>query len=153
MTKKRLLIVGMEDQNTNDSLKLMMDFEGYEVMSIQSANEALEYILNNSGAFDAIIIEPYIRKEDIDGFAMIEQIRESGNTSPIIALSNRAGVGDKVRGLNAGADAYLTKPFHKDELQAYIDATIRGRKLDNAEHETKATSITSRVDALKPGML
>lgn len=125
MTKKKILVAGM-DGPTSGSLELMLGSEGYVPMSIQSGDEAFEHICSDPDAFDAIIIEPNMSKQDIDGVEMIKTIREGGIAAPIIALSNRAGIEDKVNGLKAGADAYLTIPFHKDELLAQIEAQFKG---------------------------
>lgn len=73
--------------------------------------------------FDTLIID--IMLPEMDGFTLIKRLREKGKNTPIIVLSARGRVDDRVKGLEAGADDYLTKPFSFSELLARVQALIR----------------------------
>ena len=79
---------------------------------------------------------------DMSGFDVLRKLRVSRVRAPILILSGLAGVDDKVRGLGFGADDYLTKPFHKDELVARINAIVRRSK-------GHAQSVIQTIDGLR----
>jgi two-component system, OmpR family, response regulator len=116
----RLLVV--EDAPKMSSL-LQRAFreDGYAVDVQASGHDAVW--MGCEFDFDAVILD--IGLPDIDGFDVCRQLRERGRRMPILMLTAREAVPDLVHGLDAGADDYLTKPFHIDELRARIRALIR----------------------------
>ena len=99
---------------------------GHVVDAAADGHEGLERAL--SGSYDLVILD--VMLPGPDGFDVIQQIREAGVTSPVLFLSARAEVSDRVRGLNLGADDYLSKPFAFAELLARIQALARRRMLE-----------------------
>ncbi|MCI2956217.1 response regulator transcription factor [Agromyces atrinae] len=94
---------------------------GYNTRVTASGVEAVEYGL--SGEFDLVVLD--VNLPDIDGFAVLEQLRGSGSDVPVIMLTARVELQDTVAGLEGGADDYLGKPFRFDELLARIRLRIR----------------------------
>ena len=82
----------------------------------------------------------------MSGYDVLKQLRVSKIKTPILILSGLAGIEDKVRGLGVGADDYMTKPFHKDELVARIHAVVR-RSKGHAQSVIKTGDITVNLDA------
>jgi two-component system OmpR family response regulator len=95
--------------------------DGYAVDVQASGHEAVW--MASECDFDAVILD--IGLPDIDGFEVCRQLRERGRRMPILMLTAREAVFDLVRGLDVGADDYLTKPFELDELRARVRALIR----------------------------
>jgi len=95
--------------------------EAYAVELFERGDAALDAAL--TGRFDAMIIDR--RLPDLDGVAIVEQLRSSGMTTPMLILTALGTVPDKVRGLDAGANDYLVKPFDFDELFARLRAIRR----------------------------
>lgn len=93
----------------------------YSVDWLQSGEEALSYA--RSGNYDAIILD--IMLPNLDGFEILQQLRQAKIQSPILCLTARDSVEDRVRGLNLGADDYLVKPFDFSELLARLHALLR----------------------------
>ena len=118
----RILVV----EDTRDMNKLIvktLSKNGYSVDGCFNGKEALDYI---SGAeYDAIILD--IMMPQIDGYQLINILRENGNETPVLFLTARDAIEDRVKGLDLGADDYLIKPFDFDELLARIRAITRKR--------------------------
>lgn len=81
--------------------------------------------LAGSGAYDAVILD--IMLPGLDGLSVLARMRRAGSDAPVILLTARGDVRDRVRGLDAGADDYLAKPFHVEELLARVRAVPRRR--------------------------
>ena len=113
----RILVVE-PDTATAQAIELMLRADGFNVQVAHDDEEALS--LGKLYDYDAITIEAK--------FSVIRQLRTAKVKSSIIVLSGFASVSDIVQGLGVGADDYLTKPFHKDELTARIRAVVRRRK-------------------------
>ncbi len=96
---------------------------GYAVDHAAGGQEGLERAL--AGKFDLIVTDRMLPK--IDGLQIIHQLRATGLTTPVLVLSALGTVDDRIRGLKAGGDDYLTKPFAFDELLARIEALLRRR--------------------------
>lgn len=94
---------------------------GYAVDRCGDGEEAL--ILAESTAYDAAIVDLMLPR--LDGLSLIQQLRAKGNRMPVVILSAKASVDDRVKGLHAGSDDYLTKPFAFTELLARVQALIR----------------------------
>jgi two-component system alkaline phosphatase synthesis response regulator PhoP len=116
----RILLV--EDElNLARPLQFNLEQEGYEVRLTPSGKKALEIIGEES--FDLIILD--LMLEEIDGFEVARQIRQNNQKLPILMLTARSAVQDRIHGLELGADDYITKPFHLKELLLRVERTIR----------------------------
>ncbi len=104
-----------------ESLARALEFEGYEVSTAPDGVEALRAISTDEP--DAVILD--VMMPGFDGLEVARKVRAKGNPVPILMLTARHEVGDRVQGLDAGADDYLVKPFSLDELLARIRALLR----------------------------
>ena len=120
MPTARLLIVE-DDQGVRESLARALQYEGYDVGVAADGFAALERI--RAEDHDAIILD--VMMPGLDGLQVARKIRGDGRTTPILMLTARHEVSDRVSGLDAGADDYLVKPFALDELLARLRALLR----------------------------
>ena len=118
--KKRILLVEDEPDIVR-GLKDSLEFEGFEVDFTSSGKEGVK-LMKERGA-DCVILD--LMLPDINGYQVCEEIRETNAVVPIIILTARGQESDKIRGLDAGADDYVTKPFSIGELLARIKAMFR----------------------------
>lgn len=95
--------------------------EGYAVNQLHDGDEALSTI--STTPFDVVVLD--IMLPGRDGLSVVRQLRQRGNHTPILLLSARGGVNERVEGLDAGADDYLAKPFALEELIARVRALVR----------------------------
>src|ERR1700740_1989706 len=119
----RVLLIE-DDSATAQSIELMLKSESFNVYTTDLGEEGID--LGKIYDYDIILLDlnlPYM-----SGFEVLRSLRVSKVKTPILILSGLAGIEDKVRGLGFGADDYLTKPFHKDELVARIQAIVRRSK-------------------------
>jgi two-component system OmpR family response regulator len=116
----RLLLVE-DDEKIAGFVEKGLKSSGFAVDVASTGPDGLDMALGAD--FDTLIID--IMLPGMDGFALIEKLRAKGKNTPIIVLSARGRVGDRVKGLEAGADDYLTKPFSFSELLARVQALIR----------------------------
>ncbi len=128
----RILVVD-DDRAVRDSLRRSLEFNGYDVALANDGVEALARI--NGLDPDALIVDVMMPR--LDGIETTKALRAAGNDLPILVLTARDSVGDRVDGLDAGADDYLAKPFALEELLARVRAMLRRRTLgtDVAEDE------------------
>lgn len=115
------VLVVEDDKKLAPFLKKALTEEGYIVDACRTGREAKEQAM--SIAYSLILLDWML--PDIDGVSVCRDLRRGGNNTPILMLTARAEVGERVIGLDAGADDYLTKPFELDELLARIRAGIR----------------------------
>jgi DNA-binding response OmpR family regulator len=144
-TSPRILIVEDEDHLAT-GLKLNLELEGYSAEVAQTAREAGELLLDAT-RFDAIVLD--VMLPDFDGFSLCAKLRQSGNYTPVIMLTARSSAEDRVRGLEAGADDYLVKPFDLNELLARVRSVLRRQHWDRAEDRAPPRVVTigqGRVD-------
>lgn len=116
----RILLIE-DDPATAQLMELMLKSEGMHVYTTDLGEEGID--LAKLYAYDMILLD--INLPDISGFEVLSTLRRSRVNTPVMIVSGLAGVEDRVRGLELGADDYLTKPFHKDELVARIHAITR----------------------------
>src|SRR3954463_13167188 len=116
----RVLVVD-DDRAVRESLRRSLEFNGYAVTLAADGAEALASIAGHSP--DALVIDVMMPR--LDGIETTRALRSAGNDLPILVLTPRDSVGDRVEGLDAGADDYLTKPFALDELLARLRAMLR----------------------------
>jgi two-component system OmpR family response regulator len=121
---QRLLIVEDED-HLAAGLKLNLELEGYRVDVAGNAKEAGQRLLDPVG-YDAIVLD--VMLPDVNGFDLCRKFRDAGNFIPVIMLTARSSPDDRVRGLEAGADDYMVKPFELDELLARVRSVLRRQR-------------------------
>lgn len=117
----RILVVE-DEPHLASVLHLNLSLEGYDVVIAGDARQAGQKLLNPQ-SFDLILLD--VMLPDIDGMQFCEHLRASGNFVPVLMLTARATPADRVRGLEAGADDYLPKPFVLEELLARVRSLLR----------------------------
>ncbi|WP_300679760.1 response regulator transcription factor [Nocardioides sp.] len=118
--KSRVLVVD-DDKAVRESLRRSLEFNGYDVVLAEDGAEALAVI----GAAKADVVVMDVMMPRLNGLEATRALRAAGNDVPIIVLTALDAVGDRVDGLDAGADDYLTKPFALPELLARLRALLR----------------------------
>ena len=116
----RVLLIE-DDSATAQSIYLMLRSASFNVYTTDLGEEGVD--LGKLYDYDIILLD--LNLPDMSGFEVLRSLRVSKVKTPILILSGLAGIEDKVRGLGFGADDYMTKPFHKDELIARIHAIVR----------------------------
>jgi len=116
----RILAVD-DEQMLTDLLAMALRMEGWEVRTASSGLEALQVAKEFEP--DALVLD--IMMPDLDGMAVLKRLREAGNLVPVLFLTAKDAVGDRVAGLTAGGDDYVTKPFSLEEVIARLRAIIR----------------------------
>jgi two-component system response regulator MprA len=116
----RVLVVD-DDRAVRDALRRVLTLAGYEVQVAEGGAEAIEAVVQ--AVPDAVVLD--IGMPDVDGLEVCTRLRLLGNRVPILMLTARVEISDRVAGLDAGADDYLVKPFDVDELKARLRALLR----------------------------
>jgi two-component system response regulator MprA len=141
----RILIVD-DDRALRDALRRTLVLGGYETVAAEDGESALTQVA--AAAPDAVVLD--IGLPDIDGLEVSRRLRAAGNRVPILMLTARDAVGDRIDGLDAGADDYLVKPFDTGELKARVRALLR-RSAGAADPELLAFE-ELRLDAARHGV-
>jgi len=128
----RILVVD-DERAVRDSLRRALELEGYEIELAGDGREAL-YRLGSDAQPDAIILD--VLMPGLDGLEVCKRIRATGNAVPVLMLTARDAVENRVEGLDAGADDYVTKPFALEELLARVRALIR-RSTDGSDEKLR----------------
>ena len=134
----RILVIE-DEKNLNDIIVKKLVSEKYCVDSCLNGNDALEYIF--SVEYDVIISD--IMLPGIDGFEILRRIREKEIKTPVLLLTARDGIEDRVKGLDYGADDYLVKPFAFDELMARIRVLLRRNPSSSNSNASNIFSIAN----------
>jgi DNA-binding response OmpR family regulator len=122
MTEPRPRILLVEDElNIARPLQFNLEQEGYEVRTTPSGKEALALYANEP--FDLIILD--LMLEEVDGFEVARQVRQHNEKLPILMLTARSAVDDRIHGLELGADDYIVKPFHLRELLLRVERMLK----------------------------
>ena len=116
----RLLVVD-DDRAVRESLRRALTLEGYEVDLAEDGADGLAHVAGASP--DAVVLD--VAMPGVDGLEMCRRLRHDGNSLPVLMLTARESVSDRVAGLDAGADDYLVKPFALEELLARLRALLR----------------------------
>ena len=124
----RVLVVE-DDPHVREAVERALRFEGYDVETAVDGNDALLRI--EGVAPDVIVLD--VLMPGTDGLAVCRILRDRGNHTPVLMLTARHEVSDRVAGLDAGADDYLVKPFALDELFARVRALLRRSSVTNGE--------------------
>src|ERR1700691_4930455 len=119
----RVLLIE-DDSATAQSIELMLKSESFNIYTTDLGEEGID--LGKIYDYDIILLD--LNLPDMSGFEVLRKLRASKVKTPTLILSGLAGIEDKVKGLGFGADDYMTKPFHKDELVARIHAIGRRSK-------------------------
>ena len=119
-TRPRVLVVD-DDRAVRDSLRRSLQFNGYDVALAADGAEAL--VMVGTEQPDVVVMDVMMPR--LDGLETTRALRSTGNDVPVLVLTARDAVGDRVEGLDAGADDYLTKPFALEELLARLRALLR----------------------------
>ena len=122
----RNILVVEDDNNISNLIKMYLDKEGFDVRIAADGGKAVEEFKEKEP--DLVLLDVMLPK--MNGFEICQNLRDAGSTVPIIMLTAREEETDKVFGLEAGADDYMTKPFSMRELMARVRANIRRRSLD-----------------------
>ena len=137
----RILVVE-DEKDLNRVISKRLESEGYSVDRCFDGEEALDFI--DVGEFDAIIMD--IMMPRINGIEVLKQMRSRNNTTPVLLLTARDGIGDRVNGLDAGADDYLIKPFAFEELLARIRVMTR-KASGNSTNVFSAADLTMDLNS------
>ncbi|HWD06844.1 MAG TPA: response regulator transcription factor [Amycolatopsis sp.] len=141
----RILVVD-DDRAVRESLRRSLEFNGYTVELAGDGAQALESIIANRP--DAMVLDVMMPR--LDGLEVARRLRSTGDDLPILVLTARDTVSDRVSGLDAGADDYLPKPFALEELLARLRALLRRAAPDSQQGE--ASEVLSFADlTLDPG--
>src|SRR5712692_6853735 len=127
--KKTTILAADDDPQLLRLMTRNLEFEGYEVLPASDGQQALAEI--ESHVLDLVLLDVMMPK--MDGFTVCHRVREFSSV-PIIIVTARGQDQDKVRGLDLGADDYLTKPFSVDELLARVRAVLRRAQFAASEH-------------------
>lgn len=118
------LLLAEDEKSLSRAIKIILEKNNYLVDAVYDGREALEYL--EADSYDGAILDIMMPK--MDGIEVLRRIREEGNTVPVLLLTAKSQIEDKVLGLDTGANDYLTKPFDKEELLARIRAMTRVRQ-------------------------
>jgi two-component system cell cycle response regulator CtrA len=137
----RVLLIE-DDSATAQSIELMLKSEGFNVYTTDLGEEGVD--LGKIYDYDLILLD--LNLPDMSGMDVLRQLRLARINTPIMILSGTAEIDTKVKSFGGGADDYLTKPFHKDELVARIHAVVR-RSKGHAQSVINTGDITVNLDA------
>ena len=117
------ILLAEDERSLSRAVTALLERSKYSVDAVHDGEEALTYL--ETGNYDAVILDIMMPK--VDGLTVLRRLRESGNLIPVLMLTAKSEVSDKVLGLDSGANDYLTKPFATAELMARIRAMTRGQ--------------------------
>jgi two-component system response regulator MprA len=137
----RILVVD-DEPAVRESLERALRLEGYEVEMAEGGQEALSRVA--SRAPDAVVLD--VMMPTVDGLEVCRRLRGAGDRTPVLMLTARDTVGDRVAGLDAGADDYLVKPFALEELLARLRALLRRTNEAGDGHDLRFDGLTLDLD-------
>jgi two-component system cell cycle response regulator CtrA len=137
----RVLLIE-DDSGTAQSIELMLKAEGLSVDTTDLGKEGID--LGKARDYDIILLD--LNLPDMSGYEVLRSLRMARVATPVLILSGLAGIEDKIKGLGLGADDYLPKPFHKDELVARIHAIVR-RSIGHAPSIVAVGDLVINLDA------
>jgi two-component system, OmpR family, response regulator MprA len=133
----KLLVVD-DDRAVRDALRRVLTLAGYDVQTAEDGSEAIEQVVQSVP--DAVVLD--VGMPEIDGLEVCKRLRLLGNRVPILMLTARVEIEDRVAGLDAGADDYLAKPFDNAELKARLRALLRRTLPDGDPEELSFHEVT-----------
>ncbi|MGM9615235.1 MAG: response regulator transcription factor [Oscillospiraceae bacterium] len=117
------ILVAEDNRSYCRALSAILEHDNYTVDAVFNGADALEYGIAN--LYDGIIMD--LMMPDIDGMEVIRRLRAANVTTPVMILTAKTQIGDRIEGYDAGADDYMSKPFHSEELLARVRALLRRR--------------------------
>ncbi len=149
----RILVIE-DEPKIAQAIKKGLEIKGYAVDMVHTADDGLSHA--KEPEYDVIVLDRML-PGSIDGVALCQQLRDAKIDTPVLMLTARGSIGDKVEGLNSGADDYLVKPFSFEELAARVRALLRRPKvhlgtvlsLDNLKVNSVDYSVTRRGKAIQ----
>jgi len=115
------VLVIEDDEQTASELIVQLESRGYDVHCVRDGDEGIDR--SRADQWDVLIVDRMLPK--VDGLTLLRRLREDGDTTPALVLSALSAIDDKIIGLRAGADDYLSKPFSMEELSARLEALLR----------------------------
>lgn len=142
------LLLAEDERSLSRAIVAILKKNNYSVDAVYNGQEALTYLESN--IYDALILD--VMMPVMDGITALKRLRQAGNPIPVLILSAKGEVDDKVLGLDTGANDYLTKPFAVSELLARIRAMTRtpGKQADTDLHFGNLTLDTARFALSSP---
>lgn len=131
------LLIAEDEKELSDALCAILKHNNYSVDAVYNGQDAIDYI--EGGNYDGAILDIMMPK--VDGITVVKRIRDKGNMIPVLMLTAKSEIDDRVEGLDAGADDYLTKPFAAKELLARIRAMTR-RQSEITQSVLEAGNVT-----------
>ena len=131
------ILFAEDERALSKALTTILERNNYSVDAVFDGQAALEYL--EADNYDCVILDIMMPK--VDGITVLKEIRKKGNLIPVIMLTAKSEVDDKVLGLDAGANDYLTKPFHSKELLARIRAITR-TQISQADSQLQFGNVT-----------
>ena len=132
MTAEARILIVEDDTNIRELLATSLKFAGFDAVTAANGTEGLAAA--GAGEFDLAILD--VMLPDMDGYALTQRIRQAGRELPIVFLTARDSLDDKIKGLTVGGDDYITKPFSLEEVVARIRAVLRRTKSDAGSAST-----------------
>ncbi|MUG70842.1 response regulator transcription factor [Paenibacillus validus] len=126
--REKILVID-DDEKITSMLRRSLAFEGYIVFTANHGMDGLKQILENEP--DVVILD--VMMPQLDGWEVVRRIREGGSDVPVLMLTAKDEVSDRVKGLDLGADDYLVKPFALEELLARVRVLLRRKTSEKAE--------------------
>lgn len=115
------VLLAEDERELSDALAAILKHNNYSVDAVYNGRDALDYL--EAGNYDCAVLD--IMMPELDGLAVLQKLREQGSALPVIMLTAKSEIDDRIRGLDCGADDYLTKPFATGELLARLRAVTR----------------------------
>lgn len=137
------LLLAEDEKELSNALTVILKHNNFSVDAVYNGLDALDYI--SLGKYDGVILD--IMMPGLDGISVLKKVRAAGNSVPILLLTAKGEIDDRVLGLDSGADDYLPKPFSTKELLARIRAMTRRKADITADNLLSAGDIT--LDRLK----
>ena len=134
------VLIAEDEMDLNTILNMKLTDAGYSVDSCYDGKEAILYL--ESAEYDLVILD--INMPGADGFAVLDSLRKAGKKTPVLFLTARDSISDRVRGLDAGANDYLVKPFSLEELMTRIRVLTRTAH-GSSENVLKAADLTLNI--------
>lgn len=143
------ILLAEDERSLSRALTVLLEKSNYAVDAVYDGAEALDYLAG--GNYDGVILDIMMPK--LDGISVLQRLRASGNRVPVLLLTAKSEIDDKVLGLDAGANDYLTKPFSTRELLARIRAMMRSQsaQMDSCLHLGNVTLDQTSFTLSGPG--
>jgi len=146
------ILVVEDEGHLAEGLQFNLEAEGHEVIVAQDGQRALDWLRDHPAGSDLVLLD--LMLPEVGGIEVLRRIRASGDFVPVLILTAMDDAQDLVRGLEEGADDYLTKPFQLDELLARVRGLLRRRRWDGvatppAQEPVTIGSVTAHFDRLE----